>query len=185
MKMLQKVGITILTLLALVLIIALFVEKDYSVNRSVEISRKLDDVFNYVKFLEHQDEFSKWNLMDPDMKQTMSGEDDGKVGAIRSWDSDNDDVGAGEQEIIKIDENKRIDFELRFERPMRLTSNAYFITEGLDNGSTNVTWGIDGHVSWPWNFFNLFMDMDEALGPDLQEGLDNMKRVLEAEHKKS
>lgn len=180
MKFLLKVGITLLSLIALVLIISLFVEKDYTVTRSVEISRDLNDVFNYARFLEHQDEFSKWSLMDPHAEHKMSGSEDGSVGAIRSWDSKNEDVGAGEQEITGIEENERIDFEIRFTRPWEMTGEAYFITEGISVDNTKITWGLDGHVPWPWNFFNLFMDMDEMLGPDLQEGLDNMKRILDA-----
>ena len=180
MKFLKKVGITILTLIALILIIALFVEKDYNVERSVEIERNEDDVFNYVRFLEHQDEFSKWNLMDPNMKQSSSGSEDGTVGAIRSWDSKNEDVGAGEQEITAIKNNERIEFEIRFKRPWEMNAGAYFTTESLKENTTKISWGFDGHVPWPWNFFNLFMNMDDILGPDLQEGLDNMKKVLES-----
>ena len=52
--------------------------------------------------------------MDPDMKKTYRGTD-GTVGFVSAWDSEKDDVGKGEQEIIKITDGERIDYELRFQ----------------------------------------------------------------------
>ncbi len=43
---------------------------------------------------------------------------DGTVGAVSAW-SGNREVGVGEEEIKKISQNERIDFELRFD----LTNN--------------------------------------------------------------
>ncbi len=39
---------------------------------------------------------------------------DGTVGFVSAWDSPVRDAGKGEQEITKIDDGKRIDYELRF-----------------------------------------------------------------------
>lgn len=180
MKFLKKLGILLITLIALVLIIALFVKKDYHVSRSVEVSVSNADAFDYVRYLRSQDEFAVWQAMDPNVKQTYSGED-GSVGAIYKWDSKVEDVGAGEQEIMKIDDGKRIDFELRFTRPWEMTGDAYMTTEPLGDSKTKVTWAFEGSTPWPWNFFFLFMDMDGELGPDLQKGLDNLKQNLESQ----
>ena len=179
MKFLKKIGILLVTLLALILIIALFVKKDFHVSRTVEVETSNTEVFEYLRFLESQDEFSVWQKKDPNAKQTYLGED-GTVGAIRTWDSQLEDLGAGEQEIIKIDDGKRIDFELRFKRPWEMTSTAYFTTEAIESEKTKVTWGFEGHTPWPWNFFSLFMDMDGELGPNLQKGLDDMKGIVES-----
>ncbi len=42
------------------------------------------------------------------------------------WSSENEKVGAGEQEIIAIVEGERIDFELRFLAPFRSTDPTYY-----------------------------------------------------------
>lgn len=180
MKFLKKIGIVILTLLTVVLIIALFINKDFNVMRATVISKPTSEVFEYIRYLENQDEYSKWFQMDPKMEQEITGAADGKVGAIRKWNSKLEDVGSGEQEITGIDKNKRIDYELRFIEPWEMNATAYFLTEEVADGSTKITWGFNGHTPWPWNFFNLFMDMDAMLGPDLQYGLDHIKKVLES-----
>ena len=178
MKFLKKVIILLITLVSLILIIALFVKKDFHVSRTVEVSVDNQEAFDYVRYLKNQEEFTVWT--DSEMKQTYTGED-GKVGSIHAWDSKNEDIGAGEQEIMKIEEGKRIDFELRFIRPWESTAGAYLSTESQEDGKTKVTWGFDGSTPWPWNFFSLFMDIDAKLGPDLQKGLDKLKEILESE----
>ena len=179
MKFLKKVLILFVALIGLVLIIALFVKKDYHVFRTVEVEMAKDDVFEYVRMIKNQENFSVWQNMDPKVKQTYTGTD-GMVGSIYAWDSKVEDVGVGEQEITKIDVGNRVDFELRFLKPMEMTGNSYFTTEEA-GGKTKVTWGFTGESPWPWNFFFLFINMDEELGPDLQKGLDNLKLVLESE----
>lgn len=174
----KKVLLFIVGLIALVLIIAAFVEKDYSVTRSVEIDKNKTEVFNYVKYLKNQDNFSKWANMDPDMKKSFTGVD-GTVGFVSRWESEHKDVGMGEQEIMKIEEGKRIDYELRFIKPWESTSPAYFLMETTSADKTKVTWAFEGHMDYPMNLMLLFLDMEEMLGNDLQTGLDNLKGILE------
>jgi len=174
----KKILLFIIGLVALVIIIAAFANKDYSVVRSVKINSDKEIVFNYVKYLKNQDLFSVWSNMDPDMKKTYTGKD-GTVGFVSRWESENPDVGVGEQEIIKIDPGNRIDFELRFIEPWNSTSPAYFTFETISNNKTKVSWGFDGHIDFPMNLMLLFMNMEEVLGPDLQKGLDNLKTIME------
>ena len=180
MKFLKKIFVLLITLVGFVLIIALFVKKDYNVSRSIEINRVSSEVFDYIRYLKNQESFAVWQSKDSNVKISYTGTD-GTEGAIYKWDSDVEDVGAGEQEIMKIDENERIEFELRFTRPMEMTGQAFFTTEELDSpgGKTKVTWGFEGSSPWPWNILFLFIDMENELGPELQEGLDNLKKVLE------
>ncbi len=178
MKIIKRILIVLFSLVALFLIIALFVEKDYHVERSVIVNKPREEVFDYLKYLKNQDEFSVWAAMDPNMKKTYKGTD-GTIGFVSAWDSQKEDVGAGEQEIVGITQGKRIDYELRFKRPMESVCDAYMTTTGESNNSTSVTWGIKGSTPYPFNFFMLFMNMDEMLGKDLDEGLNNLKQKLE------
>ena len=179
MKFIKKIAVLLLSLIALVLIIALFVKKDYHIFRSVEINADKEVVFEYLRYLENQNEFSVWPNKDPNVNQSYTGTD-GTVGAIYHWDSKVEEVGAGEQEIMKIEDGKRIDFELRFKRPMEMEGGAYFTTIPTSDDGTNVTWGFEGRIPWPWNFFLLFNDMDAELGPDLQKGLSALKIIIES-----
>jgi hypothetical protein len=178
MKIIKRILIILASLLALILIVALFVKKEYAVERSISVNKPKQDVFNYIKFLKNQNYYSKWNSMDPEMTQEYKGTD-GTVGFISAWDSKKDDVGKGEQEIIKITEGERLDMELRFIQPFEATDYAYMTTESESETSTKVKWGFNGKMKYPMNLFLLVMDMDAMLGKDLDVGLTNLKSILE------
>jgi hypothetical protein len=178
MKILKKILIALAVIIAIPLIAALFVKKDYAVVRETAINKPRQEVFAYIKLLKNQDNYSKWAKMDPDMKKDYRGTD-GTVGFVASWDSDKKDVGKGEQEIKKITEGERLDFELRFTEPFEATDQAYMTTDDVDGGATRVKWGFNGHMPYPMNLMCLFMSMDKMLGPDLETGLANLKAILE------
>mgnify|MGYP001289273255 CR=1 FL=1 len=178
MNILKKLVIALGALIALVLVVALFVKKDYTVQREVVINKPSQAVFDYIKYLKNQDQYSKWNKLDPGMKKTYQGTD-GTVGFVAHWESDNEQVGWGEQEIKKIEEGKRVDMELRFIKPFESTSAAYMTTDALGDQQTKVAWGFKGRMNYPMNIMLLFFDMEEAIGGDLQTGLTNLKTLLE------
>lgn len=178
MNIIKKILLGLFGIIVLALLIALFLPKEYAVEREITINKPKDSVFNYIKYLKNQDNFSVWSSKDPAMKKTFTGTD-GTVGAIASWDSKDKNVGVGEQEIKKIVEGKRIDFELRFKVPFESTDNAYMITEAISANQTNVKWGFEGKMPYPMNLMLPIMNMEEMLGKDLQDGLNNLKAVLE------
>jgi uncharacterized protein YndB with AHSA1/START domain len=178
MKIVKKIIFGLIFIVAILLIAGLFIKKEYAVEREITINKPIDSVFNYVKYMKNQDNFSVWNKKDPNSIRTFKNTD-GEVGFIYSWDSKNDEIGAGEQEIIKITPNERIDFELRFKRPFEGTDKAYFITESVSNDTTKIKWGFNGSMKYPMNLLLPIMDMENMLGKDLQKGLDDLKIILE------
>ncbi|MBU1370415.1 MAG: SRPBCC family protein [Bacteroidetes bacterium] len=178
MKTLKKILLVVVIILAIPLIAALFIEKDYAVEKTVTIQKPQTQVFEYVKYLKNQDNYSKWANMDPMMTKTYQGQD-GQVGFVSAWNSTDKEVGSGEQEIISIEEGKRINYELRFFEPFESTEHAYMIAQAIDSSHTEVIWGFNGHMEYPTNLLLVFMDFEKMLGDDLQTGLDQLKIVLE------
>lgn len=178
MKILKWVLIAIVAIIALLLIVAALVDKQYSVTREVTINQPDSLVFDYLKYLKNQDNFTVWSKIDPNVEQSFRGTD-GTVGAVAGWKSENPEVGSGEQEIIKIEEGKRIDYELRFFEPWESKGYAYFEVEPVGEMGTKVVWGFEGDMSYPMNLVLLVTDMDGMLGPSLEEGLQNLKSILE------
>ena len=178
MKILKKVLLVIAGIIALALIIGLFVKKEYAVEREVTITKPKQVVFDYLKQIKNQDSYSVWAMKDPNMKKEYKGTD-GTVGFVSSWDSENEHVGKGEQEIKNIKDGERIDMELRFMKPFKATDNAFLTTESAGENQTKVKWGFNGKMPYPMNLMLLCMDMDKMLGKDLQSGLDNLKTILE------
>jgi hypothetical protein len=179
MKILRIILIVIVVVIAIPLVIALFVNRDYGVERTVVIDRPVQEVFDFVKLLRNQDLYSKWAEMDPNMEQSFSGTD-GTVGFISAWKG-NENVGEGEQEITGITEGYRINTQLRFIKPFKSQSDAYMVTESQGDNQTLVTWGFSGRMNYPLNLFFLIMDMDESIGADYDYGLQKLKDLLEAD----
>ena len=166
----------------LLLLIALFSRRSYTVRRSILISKPVDEVFNYVRYLKNQDHFNKWVMMDPDMKKSFAGED-GAAGFIYAWDG-NRKAGAGEQEIKRIEEGKEIDMEVRFIRPFKGLAHARLetgavVTRDAMPPATSVNWSFSSSMKYPANIFLLFMNIEKFLGRDMETSLTNLKTVLE------
>jgi hypothetical protein len=174
MKLFKKILLVIVIIIMIPFVIALFVSKDYEVERQIIINKPEGDVFNYIKYLKNQNYYSKWSMMDPDMKKQYSGTD-GTVGFVYAWDGDK--AGKGTQEIAKITERKRLDLALHFIKPFEGTASAWMTTNARSQNQTSVTWGMKGHSKYPMNFMNLFMD--SMLGKDLDTSLTRLKKNLE------
>lgn len=174
----MQILIILLIVIAIPLIAAIFIKKSYSVEREIIISKPKHLVFDYLKHLKNQDNFSKWATMDPNMKKEYRGID-GTVGFVSAWESDNKNVGKGEQEIKKITNGFRIDYELRFIKPFAGKADAYMTTEFKTNNETIVIWGFDGKMKYPMNLMLPFMNMEKMIGNDLATGLSNLKNILE------
>jgi uncharacterized protein YndB with AHSA1/START domain len=178
MNIIKFVLIGLVSIVALLLIVALFTKKNYGVIREVTINKPKPAVFEYVKLLRNQENFSVWASKDPEMKKEYRGTD-GTAGFVSAWESKMKDVGKGEQEILKIVENDRIDYELRFIEPFASTSSANFTFEAVSDLQTKVKWGFTGRMKYPMNLFLLATDMEGMIGNDFQQGLNNLKGILE------
>jgi hypothetical protein len=167
--------IVILCIIALPFVIALFVKKDYHIEREVVINKSNRDVFNYTRFLKNQDHYSKWVMADPNKKTDFRGTD-GDVGFVYAWDG-NKKAGKGEQEIINLITNRQVDCEVRFEKPFEGIAYTSMTTLPVSDNSTRVTWSMNGRNNYPMNISNLFMP--GILRKDLEQSLATLKSRME------
>ena len=176
MKIVKRILIGVAILVAIPFIIALLIKTDFAVEREVIIDKPKNDVFNYVRYLKNHENFSKWATLDPQMKKEYRGID-GTVGFVSAWESGNQDVGKGEQEIKKITEGERIDVEIRMREPFQSTDPAYLTTETVAGNQTKVRSGYLGKMNYPTNLMCPFIA--EKIGKEIETGLTNLKAVLE------
>lgn len=174
--MIAKIFIVLVAIIGLLLVAALFIKKEFSVEREIIINKPSQQVFNYIKHLKNQDNYSKWVMTDPAMKKDYKGTD-GSVGFVYAWDSKVKQAGKGEQEIMNITEGKKLDVEVRFEKPFAGIAYTPFVTDSIAENQTKVKWGMNGISPYPRNFMNLFMD--NLMGKDLEISLNNLKAILE------
>lgn len=165
----------------IVFLLGIFVAPEgFYVKRSATINAPAKTVFPYVSTLKAMDAWSPWSEKDPNMVNNYEGTD-GTVGAVNSWTSDVEEVGVGSQTITKIEPNKSIHTHLSFKKPHKSESDATIRLTELD-GQTKVTWGIRGSYGSIERLFMMFMDMEGAIGPDFQKGLDKLKTTVEQEN---
>ena len=164
-------------IIALLLLLALFTRKGYTVEREITINKPKTEVFNYLKHLKNQDHYSKWVMMDPNLKKDFIGKD-GTEGFIYAWEG-NKKAGKGEQEIKRITEGERLDVEVRFIKPFEGIANTPFTTESLQPDQTKVKWGMSSQLKYPKNIMLWFLNFEKILGRDLEVSLGNLKNNLE------
>ena len=178
MKILKRILLFIVTIVIIALVAALFVNKDMKAEREIVINKPKQQVFDYIKYVKNQDNYSKWNKMDPAMKKSYTGTD-GTVGFSYAWDSEKSDVGKGSQTITAIKEGERMDCDLHFLKPFDSKAKIYMATTAINDSTTRVTWAFDSKMQYPFNLMKLFMNMEKAIGDDFSTGLSNLKTVLE------
>lgn len=177
MMILITIVLILAGIIAVLLITALFVGKEYSVKREIIINRSVPDVFNYIRYLRNQDHFNRWVMLDPGMKKDFRGTD-GTKGFVYGWNG-NKQAGEGEMEIMDIADGKRMDVQIRFIRPFAGVASVPFILEAVSGGETRVKWGMSSAMKYPMNITLLFVNMDTLLGKELEGSLNNLKNILE------
>jgi Polyketide cyclase / dehydrase and lipid transport len=172
----MNIAIAIIVIIfVLPLLVALFIPKEYGVEGEIVITRPKEEVFNYIKLIRNQDNYSKWVMTDPNMKKTFTGTD-GTLGFVYAWNG-NKKAGEGEQEITGLAEGERITTEIRFLRPFKAVSHTYMNTEAMSGHSTKVVWGLTGKSNYPLNMMTAMMK--GALTKDINISLGNLKQILE------
>lgn len=175
MKIVKRIIIGFLAFIALLLAVALFIPNDYTVSVSTTINQPKTVVFDYVKLIKNQEKYSVWVMQDPNIVMNYTGVD-GTVGFKAAWNSKDDNVGEGSQQITAMSDD-RIDLDLHFERPMKGDDKAATIVESISANQTKVTNEFYGHSSYPLNLMSV---IGKKFITDAQtQNLANLKKILE------
>jgi carbon monoxide dehydrogenase subunit G len=173
MRVLKVIAIGIIAFSVLVFGIGAFLSKDFHVERSIEIDAPPEKVFAHVNSLKKWGAWSPWLARDPSIQNTYSGPDEG-VGASVSWTSEGS--GSGSQTIVASEPPSRIETQLDFGEMGQPTADWRFEPNG---SGTTVTWGMTGSATGPLGGYFASM-MDGMLGPDYEDGLARLKKVVES-----
>jgi uncharacterized protein YndB with AHSA1/START domain len=176
MNILIATLLVLATLIVLLLLIALFTKKNFSLEKQVIINKPKQQIFDYLRLIRNQEHYSVWVMKDPNIKIVYTGTD-GTVGFTSSWESNDKNVGIGEQEIKKIVEGESMQVEIRFKKPFEGTNYATSTVTAVGDAQTKVALQFKGRTKFPMNIMNLMMD--KLVGTIMQKNLVNMKNNLE------
>jgi hypothetical protein len=150
---------------------------DYLViERQTTIASEPSQIAAHIVDFHEWADWSPWEDIDPDLARTYSGPASG-VGATYEW-SGNRKAGAGRMEIQAITASE-IDIALDFTRPFKSKSKAHF-TLSPDGDRSVVKWQIHTPKTIMTKIAGVFMNMDKAVGADLEKGLAKLKATVEA-----
>ncbi len=176
MKILKKLFLGLLAIVALLVIVGFFLPSTVHLERSTTIAAPQSTVFTLVNGFARMNDWSPWAKIDPSTVYTYEGPGHG-VGAKMAWQSDHPDVGNGSQEITGSQPYERVETHLDF--GPQGTAEAFFdLSEG--DGGTQVVWGFDSDFGFNLmgRYFGLMMD--RILGPQYEEGLASLKELAES-----
>jgi len=174
----MTIAIIILIILAIPLVAAAFLSKEYRIEREITINRPNEQVFDYVKHVKNQLHYSKWVMTDPNSKMSYRGTD-GTIGFVMAWDSTNKNVGKGEQEITGINDGRQVDMEVRFEKPFKGTSFTHMTTTAISPTQTQVKWTFVGMRNYAMKLLHFLVNLKKVLEKDIDTSLSNLKVILE------
>jgi hypothetical protein len=174
--MLKKILIGLAVVIIVFVIVVALQPSDYRVTRSETIAAPPETVFAQVNDFQKWRAWSPWEQMDPDMKRTYEGPSAG-TGAKYAWVGNND-VGSGSMTITESRPSDLIDIKLEFIEPMEGTSDTRFTFAPTADG-TKVTWDMTGKNGFVGKAICLFMSMEKMVGTQFEEGLANMKSIVE------
>lgn len=175
MKFLKWLGISLVSIAALLLIIALFLPSHFHVERSVKIQKPISTVFETAIDINQRAEWDPWIELEPDAKIKVHITPE-IIGSGYTWKGEI--IGEGKITIQEFVPNKLIKSKIKFIAPQSMESDVIWTFTETDNISF-VTWAFEGSLSYPiekWS--GLFMD--KFMGPQFEKGLSNFKKLVES-----
>ncbi|WPC05984.1 SRPBCC family protein [Pseudomonas benzenivorans] len=175
-SMLGYALIALALLLALLLTLVARQPDGFSVERSVSVAAPPEAVFAQVNDLRNWERWSPWAKRDPAMQKSYEGPPAG-VGAVYRW-AGNKEVGEGSMTLVESRPNQSIRIRLVFLKPFQASNEAQFQFAPEGEG-TRVTWSMSGSNNFMAKAMHLVMDMDKMVGGDFEQGLAQLRTLVE------
>jgi effector-binding domain-containing protein len=178
MKILKKIVIVILSLIAIYVVLGLIGPSSYKITRSIKIAAPIDVVFNQTSIYANWAAWSPWAKLDANAKYSIEN-DNQAIGAAMSWVGDPESVGTGGMVTSEIEKNKKFYYNLTFVAPWEMTSHGGF-NYTQEGDSILLEWFDSGEFEFMARPMMLFMDLEAELAPDFEKGLADIKKGCES-----
>jgi len=161
-------------LIVTLLIIAALMPKIFNIEKSIVITKPVEEVMDKVSNLNYYSQWNPWQQSDPTTKKEITGTPK-TPGHKYAWEGKK--VGMGSLTLKKMDQ-KHIHFDLEFLKPWKSKANDNWLFEPWGNGETKVTWQNSGALPWP--IARLMGPMlHKSLNKQFEQGLNNLKKMCE------
>jgi uncharacterized protein YndB with AHSA1/START domain len=169
--------VSLVIVFALVVIVGVLLPAHGHIERTVEVSSPLRQIFDSVDTFRRFPEWSALRRFDPQTRMTLEGPESGK-GARVKWSSVVPQVGDGSLEINNSEQDSKVTMTL--DNAWSGDNKAYTITlVPAQNGKTvNINWAYDADYGWNliWRYAGLYINGDPAT--QIQLNLSNIAAML-------
>ncbi|MFV8225980.1 SRPBCC family protein [Christiangramia aquimixticola] len=152
-------------------------KKDYDVSRTVVINKSREEIYNFVRQLRNQPLWNPWFQRDPNAIMKYKGHD-GREGASFYWKGNNR-VGEGVQKIVKAKQGRVFETRILFIKPIKVNALTYMGVKEIEDEKSKMVWGTRGNLAFPLTIISLFYSPEKALGEKFDQGLKDLKKILE------
>ncbi|MBI5324649.1 MAG: SRPBCC family protein [Ignavibacteriae bacterium] len=176
MKIVKTLALIFAALVISFFLYSFFLPSDYTVNRKISIYSKNDIVFAYINNLHSWEDWSDWTVkQDSTLRIYYKGPVSGR-GAIQLWNSNR--MGKGSIEITKSITPNEVEYLMKIDKEDYISKGKFNLKQTFLG--TEINWTIKGEVSWnPIAKIFSYFYMDKFMGPDLERGLKNLKKLIE------
>lgn len=158
------------------LVVVALQPSDFRIERSATMRAPAPAAYAQVNDFQNWRAWSPWEKIDPALKRQYEGPKAG-TGAVYAWQG-NKDVGEGRMTITESRPGELVRIKLEFFKPFAATSTAEFSFKPAGDG-TAVTWTMTGQNNFLSKAMCLFVSMDSMVGGMFEQGLAQMKTVVE------
>jgi hypothetical protein len=159
------------------LVVVALQPSDFRIERSATMRAPAPAAFAQVNDFQNWQAWSPWEKVDPALKRQYEGPKAG-TGAVYAWQG-NKDVGEGRMTIMESRPAEVVRIKLEFFKPFAATNTAEFSFKPAGADTTAVTWSMAGQNTFLSKAISLFVDMDRMVGGMFDQGLTQMKAIVE------
>jgi polyketide cyclase/dehydrase/lipid transport protein len=165
MRIARLIIISFVVLFTIITIISLFIPSQVRISRAIQINSPKDSVMNQVS------EVSNWKDWYPGADSLKFYYEGNRIKGLVLDES--------KKRYLIIKEKKDDEVTADYILPNKKIATGWVLATTANSNSVTLQWYMDFHLRWyPWEKFSSFM-FERIYHPQLQQGLDNLKRFLE------
>ena len=169
--------VSLVIVFVLVVVVGALLPSHGHIERTVEVSSPLRQIFDSVNSFHRFPEWSAQHKLDPRTKMTLEGPESGPGARVR-WSSASQQVGDGSLEIKTADQDSKVTMAL--DNAWSGENKTYTVTlVPSQNGKTvNINWAYDADYGWNlvWRYAGLYINGDPAT--NIQYNLADVAAML-------
>ena len=172
-----EVLVSLVIVFVLSVIVGVLLPSHGHVERSVEVSSPLRQVYDSVNTFRRYPEWSALRRLDPQTRFTLEGPEAGQ-GARVKWSSAAQQVGEGSLEIVKTEQDSKV--TMAVDNAWSGENKTYTVTlVPAQNGKTvTINWAFDADYGWNliWRYAGLYIHGDPQ--SQISSNLSNISAML-------